>query len=141
MNPSDRFTLLEVGQVLPERTHTATNVSLFLYNAAIWNPHRIHYDLAYATEVEGHPGIVIDGPLQGDWLTQVALEWLGDDGELIEFEYTNRVASFLGETLQAQGRIIAIDGANREVRLELAICDRAGKVLTPGSARVRFHAR
>lgn len=141
MNPSDRFTLLEVGQVLPGRTHTATNVSLFLYNAAIWNPHRIHYDLAYATEVEGHPGIVIDGPLQGDWLTQVALEWLGDDGELVEFAYTNRVASFLGETLQAQGRIIAIDGANREVHLELAIRDLEGKVLTPGSARVRFHAR
>ena len=35
---------LTVGEALPERSYTATNVSLFLYNAAIWNPHRIHYD-------------------------------------------------------------------------------------------------
>lgn len=141
MTSGDRFQHLEVGEVLPGRAHTATHVSLFLYNAAIWNPHRIHYDLTYATAVEGHPGIVIDGPLQGDWLTQVVLEWLGEDGELVEFEYANRAASYLGATLRADGRITAIDIDNREVTLELAISDVSGAVLTPGSARVRFTPR
>src|SRR6185295_19033358 len=61
---------LKVGDTLPGRSHTPTNVSLFLYNAAVWNPHRIHYDEAYTTQVEHHPAIVIDGPLQGDWLAQ-----------------------------------------------------------------------
>jgi hydroxyacyl-ACP dehydratase HTD2-like protein with hotdog domain len=64
---------LKPGDALPTRTHTPTNVSLFLYNAAVWNPHRIHYDEPYTTQVEGHPGIVIDGPLQGDWLAQCVL--------------------------------------------------------------------
>ena len=47
-----------------------------MYNAAIWNPHRIHYDEPYTTGVEHHPAIVIDGPLQGDWLAQVVTNWL-----------------------------------------------------------------
>ena len=72
-----RLSEVRVGQAIPGRSHTPTNVSLFLYNAAIWNPHRIHYDEKYTTEVERHPGVVIDGPLQGDWLAQVVTNWLG----------------------------------------------------------------
>ncbi len=129
---------LEVGQSIPGRAYTPTNVSLFLYNAAIWNPHRIHYDAPYATEVEHHPGIVVDGPLQGDWLAQVATNWLGDDGELIEFEYSNRKASYLGQTLVTGGNIDAIDAASGHVTLTLFVKDEAGDVTSPGSATVRF---
>jgi len=129
---------LTLGARLPARSHTATNVSLFLYNAAVWNAHRIHYDESYTTTVEHHPGIVIDGPLQGDWLTQVVLEWLGDDGELLEFEYSNRRASYLGDRLSAGGTIAAIDHAAREVTLDLALTADDGAVVTPGRARVRL---
>ena len=131
---------LAVGMHIPSREFTPTNVSLFLYNAAIWNPHRIHYDETYTTQVEHHPGIVIDGPLQGDWLTQVVLEWLGDDGELVEFEYSNRRASYLGATLTAVGILRAIDAANGTVSLEIAINDVTGQVLTPGRALVKLRA-
>lgn len=127
---------LKVGDTLPEREHLATNVSLFLYNAAVWNAHRIHYDEPYTTEVENHPGVIIDGPLQGDWLNQVVINWLGDDGTLLEFEYSNRRASVLGETLTSGGSITAIDG--NEVTLDLFIRNEKDEVTTPGSARVRF---
>ena len=96
-----------VGAALPTRQHTATNVSLFMYNAAVWNPHRIHYDERYTREVEGHPDIVIDGPLQGDWLSQVVLNWLGDAGTLQRFSYSNRRAAYLGETLISGGTVTA----------------------------------
>ena len=46
---------IKVDQLLPERIHKPSNVSLFLYNAAIWNPHRIHYDETYTKTFEGHP--------------------------------------------------------------------------------------
>jgi len=128
-----------VGDTIPERTYTPTNVSLFLYNAAIWNAHRIHYDERYTTDVEGHPGVVVDGPLQGDWLTQAVLEWLGDDGQFLEFEYSNRKASYLGARLTSQGRITAIDLEARTVTLEIAIVDEQGAVLSPGIAVVRLN--
>ncbi|MCB1747067.1 MAG: hypothetical protein H6977_07760 [Gammaproteobacteria bacterium] len=129
---------LMIGDALPERHHTATNVSLFLYNAAVWNAHRIHYDEPYTIEVEHHPGVIIDGPLQGDWLTQVVVNWLGDDGRLLEFEYSNRRASVLGETLTAGGSISAIDGTT--VTLDVWIRNERGEVTTPGRAVVSFAA-
>ena len=129
---------LTVGEALPERSYTATNVSLFLYNAAIWNPHRIHYDEPYTTDVEKHPGVVIDGPLQGDWLNQVVVNWMGDSAALTSFNYSNRRASYLGETLTSGGAISAIDKDAGTVDLELFIKNENGDVITPGSAQVRF---
>ena len=129
---------LKVGQSISGHAYTPTNVSLFLYNAAIWNPHRIHYDEKYTTEVENHPGVVIDGPLQGDWLAQVVTNWLSEDGDLIEFEYSNRKASYLGQTLVSGGEIESVDPVNGRVRLKLFIKDEAGDVTSPGSAVVRL---
>ncbi len=129
---------LKVGDRLPERRHTPTNVTLFLYNAAVWNPHRIHYDETYTTQVERHPGIVIDGPLQGDWLAQVVANWLGDDGKLLRFNYSNRKATYLGETLTAGGRISSIDLANSLVTLELFVSNATGEVTSPGGATVQL---
>jgi 3-methylfumaryl-CoA hydratase len=36
---------------------------LFRFAALTFNAHRIHYDRAYATNVEGYPGLVVQGPL------------------------------------------------------------------------------
>ncbi|WP_425994207.1 FAS1-like dehydratase domain-containing protein [Caulobacter sp. DWR1-3-2b1] len=36
---------------------------LMRFSAATFNAHRIHYDRAYAMEVEGYPGLVVHGPL------------------------------------------------------------------------------
>lgn len=38
-------------------------VLLFRYSALTSNAHRIHYDRAYATQVEHYPGLVVHGPL------------------------------------------------------------------------------
>ena len=51
-----KFTDIKPGDALPERRYVPTNVSLFLYNAAIWNAHRIHYDRPYAA-ARGYPGL------------------------------------------------------------------------------------
>lgn len=45
---------------------------LFRYSAITFNGHRIHYDLPYATEVEGYEGLVVHGPLQATLLLNVA---------------------------------------------------------------------
>ena len=40
-----------------------TTVQLFRFSAITFNSHRIHYDEAYALEVEGYPALVVHGPL------------------------------------------------------------------------------
>lgn len=44
------------------RTIKPDPVMLFRYSAITFNPHRIHYDRTYCTEVEGYPGLVVHGP-------------------------------------------------------------------------------
>ncbi|HEY1625009.1 MAG TPA: hypothetical protein VGG16_14535 [Streptosporangiaceae bacterium] len=53
------------GRDWPWRMHVSADpVLLFRFSALTYNAHRIHYDAPYATGVEGHPGLVVHGPLQ-----------------------------------------------------------------------------
>jgi hydroxyacyl-ACP dehydratase HTD2-like protein with hotdog domain len=133
-----RIKTIKPGDLLPEREFEPDNVQLFLYNSALWNAHRIHFDRPYATEVEGYPGLVIAGPLLGDWLTQSVLEWLGDDGKLASIEYSNRQASYIGETLRSGGMVLSSEQDTGTVELEMYIKNGADEVITPGVAVVRF---
>jgi 3-methylfumaryl-CoA hydratase len=45
------------------REITPDPVLLFRYSALTFNGHRIHYDRAYVTGVEGYPGLIVHGPL------------------------------------------------------------------------------
>ncbi len=55
----------------------ADSVRLFRYSAATFNSHRIHYDRAYATEVERYPGLIVHGPLQATLLIERAVAHRG----------------------------------------------------------------
>lgn len=58
---------LSAGDPLPRHQWAETVVPsstlLFRYSAVTFNGHRIHYDVPYATEAEGYPGLVVHGPL------------------------------------------------------------------------------
>jgi hydroxyacyl-ACP dehydratase HTD2-like protein with hotdog domain len=137
---ASRIETLQVGDLLPERSFTPDNVQLMMYNAALWNAHRIHFDQPYATAVEGYPGLVIAGPLLGDWLNQCVVDWVADDGVLASIEYSNRKASYIGETLRSVGKVLAVNLETREVELEVSIKNEADEVIAPGIALARFHA-
>lgn len=49
-------------------TINASSTLLFRYSALTFNSHRIHYDHAYATKVEGYAGLLVHGPLQATLL-------------------------------------------------------------------------
>jgi len=133
-----RLASIKVGDALPTREFHCNNVQQFLYNAALWNPHRIHFDLPYATEVEGYAGLVVAGPLMGDWLTQCVTEWLDEEGSLRYFEYSNRKAAYTGEVVYAGGKVTSVDTESGDVGLELQIRNAADDVIAPGAAVVRF---
>ena len=60
---------------LPEgcwtRTFQPDTRLLFRFSALTFNAHRIHYDRAYASDVEGYPGLVVHGPLTAALLLQL----------------------------------------------------------------------
>ncbi|CAG8923568.1 unnamed protein product [Penicillium salamii] len=45
------------------RTLVQTPVTLFRFSALTFNPHKIHYSLPWARDVEGHRDVVVHGPL------------------------------------------------------------------------------
>ena len=134
---SEPFSVL-LGDKLPQREFKPDNVQLFLYNAILWNAHRIHFDETYTTEVEGYPGLVIAGPMIGDWLHQCVEDWLGEKGRLVSMEYSNRIAAYIGETLHCGGNVIALDSDSQEAQVEVFIKNEAGEIVAPGEATVLF---
>ena len=127
-----------VGELLPALTHRPDNVQLFFYNAALWNAHRIHYDLPYAQDVEGYDGLVIAGPMMGDWLSQCVMGWMGSEGVLKSLQYSNRQAAYIGETLTTRGQVTAWDGERRLALVDVTVVNEADEVITPGTATVAF---
>ncbi|UKK85740.1 MaoC family dehydratase N-terminal domain-containing protein [Sphingopyxis sp. BSN-002] len=71
---------------------------LFRYSALTFNGHRIHYDLPYATEVEGYRGLVVHGPLTATLLLDLAQRHFGDN-KLKKFNFRGTSPAICGEDL------------------------------------------
>lgn len=54
-----------------ERTLMPDERLLFRYSAITDNPHRIHFDLPYATSVEGYPALVVNGSIPAMFLLEL----------------------------------------------------------------------
>jgi 3-methylfumaryl-CoA hydratase len=74
---------------------TATTTQLFRYSAMTFNGHRIHYDVAYATGVEGHRGLVVHGPLQATLMLNLATR--AASREPARFSYRGLAPLYAGE--------------------------------------------
>ncbi len=134
MNISD----IKKGLALPVREFSCDNRQLFLYNAVLFNAHRIHYDYPYATKVEGYADLVLAGPLIGDWLHQCVDAWVGESGELLSMEYSNRHAAYVDEVLTGIGSVVSVDTEQQTVEVDLRIENANGDVIAPGKAVVRL---
>lgn len=130
-----RISDVAVGDELPVMTKNASRAQLFLYSAASFNPHRIHYDRDYAA-LEGHPDVLVHGPLQGSWLTQFLTDWIGPLGRLRSVTWQNRASAFPEQDLEFHGRITAVDPTSGRVDLDVWEQTADGQTLMPGTATV-----
>jgi 3-methylfumaryl-CoA hydratase len=76
-------------------------VLLFRYSALTFNGHRIHYDQAYATGVEGYPGLVVHGPLMATLLAHMA--WRRAARPLRRFTFRAEAPAFANAPLRLLG--------------------------------------
>lgn len=73
-------------------------VQLFRVSALTFNAHRIHYDLPWATNVEGHRNVVVHGPLNQMsmldlWRDEMVKQGKSDDGVVYPKELVYRATS------------------------------------------------
>lgn len=109
-----------------QRGVTPSEVLLFRYSALTFNTHRIHYDLPYATGVEGYPGLVVQGPLMGTLLLDLCGRQLGPQ-PLASFSFRARSPAFAGQPLSLVGR--ADNGG-----LALAVIGHDGRTIMTATA-------
>lgn len=124
-----------VGMELPVLEVRPTPISLMRFSAVTWNPHRIHYDQAYAAS-EGYPGVLVHGHLHGAWLLTAVRRWAADRGRVEQFSWQNRHFAVPGDVLTITGQVSEIDGDL--VVLELTETNQDGALCAPARAVVRM---
>jgi itaconyl-CoA hydratase/mesaconyl-C4 CoA hydratase len=90
---------------------TPTPTLLFRYSAATFNGHRIHYDLSYATEVEGYAGLVVHGPLIAT-LSLNAFIRANPDAKVRKFSFRNVRPLVLPDAFDVGGQVTAVGTAS-----------------------------
>jgi 3-methylfumaryl-CoA hydratase len=78
-------------------------VFLFRFSAITYNAHRIHYDEQYARETEGHPALVVHGPLQALAMA-VACTRDADPSGPDEFTYRLLAPLYCGQGLHVRSQ-------------------------------------
>lgn len=128
------------GEELAPLRRCADAVDLFLFSAALWVPHRIHYDQRWC-QGEGYPSLLVHGPLQGTWLLQMVQRWAAaQGGEVVRLRYRNRRPLVAGENVICRGVVSEVEGDGDHGRAVVEVWverEADGERTTVGSAEVR----
>ena len=123
-----------VGEAVDPLVVEPTAISVFRFSAVTWNPHRIHYDEAYAA-TEGYPGVLVQGHLHGAWLLTAVKRWLGDRGRVERFSWQNRHFAVPGDALVITGDVVSVE--RDLVHVDLVETNQNGVVCAPAKALIR----
>jgi 3-methylfumaryl-CoA hydratase len=96
------------GEALDRLVRVPDAVTLFEFSAATWITHRIHYDVEYARS-EGHPSLLVHGPLQGCFLATAAEQWATRTGGVLRrLTYRHERGCVVGTALVCEGTVAAV---------------------------------
>jgi acyl dehydratase len=133
--------VLEVGQEIGSRTFKLTRDSLVRYAGASGDFNPIHYRDDFALKV-GLPGVLAHGMLTMGVAVQVAAEWVGDVGKVIDYgvRFTKPVLvdAAAGAVVVVTGKVGEIDAENNQVRIDLTAIFNETAVLGKAQARVQL---
>ena len=133
--------LLEVGQEIGSIEFLLTRDSLVRYAGASGDFNPIHYrdDIAKAV---GLDGVLAHGMLTMGAAVQVAVDWIGDPGRVIDYGVRFTKPVFVdarnGAVLTVSGKIGEIDAENSIVRIDITAVAADQAVLGKAQARVRI---
>ena len=133
------FEDLSVGQAIEPLQHgPMLPPHLMRWSASIENWHRIHYDVPFATEHDGLPGLLINGSWKQHFVLQLLRRWVGTDGWVWKVDFQFRGMNVVGETLTAWAEIARLTdcGDYGLVELRTGILNEDRVESTPGTALV-----
>jgi acyl dehydratase len=132
---------LEVGQDIGSIEYRLTRDSLVRYAGASGDFNPIHYrdDIAKAV---GLDGVLAHGMLTMGAAVQVAINWIGDPGRIVDYGVRFTKPVFVdaakGAVLTVSGKVGEIDAENSIVRIDITASCADVAVLGKAQARVRI---
>jgi acyl dehydratase len=132
---------LEVGQEIGKVEFLLTRDSLVRYAGASGDFNPIHYRDDFAKSV-GLDGVLAHGMLTMGAAVQVAVDWVGDPGRVVDYGVRFTKPVFVdaenGAVLSVSGKIGEIDAENSIVRIDITATAADLAVLGKAQARVRI---
>ena len=132
---------LEIGQEIGSTEFLLTRDSLVRYAGASGDFNQIHYRDDVAAAV-GLPGVLAHGMLTMGAAVQVAVDWVGNAGAVVDYQvrFTKPVVvdPVEGAVLLVTGKVGEIDAENKIVRVDLEAVFADTKVLGKAQARVQL---
>jgi acyl dehydratase len=132
---------LEVGQQIGSSEYLLTRDSLVRYAGASGDFNPIHYRDDFAQSV-GLEGVLAHGMLTMGVAVQVAVDWVGDSGRILDYgvRFTKPVwvDATDGAVVVVTGKIGEIDAENSKVRVDLTATFNETGVLGKAQAWVRL---
>jgi acyl dehydratase len=127
-------------QAIAQRDVQPREVDLFMFSAATWLTHRIHFDRDYA-RTEGFDDLVVHGPLQGAYLAELLSEAADrHGGRLARLSYRHHRPAYCAErlTLRATLSSVTEQPGGCTVEVAVSIHNARDQPVTTGTARLRM---
>jgi acyl dehydratase len=132
---------LEVGQEIGSKEFLLTRDSLVRYAGASGDFNPIHYRDDFAKAV-GLDGVLAHGMLTMGVAVQVAAEWVGDAGKVVDYGVRFTKPVFVdakdGAVVVVTGKVGSIDLETNQVRIDLSVVYNETSVLGKAQAVVRL---
>ncbi len=136
--PAQRyFDDIQVGTELPRLVKgPMTTMHVMRWSAAMENWHRIHFDQAFAREVDGLPDVLVNGSWKQHVLVQLVKDFVGLEGWLWRVRFEFRDMDPVGNTIIACGTVeqAAVRDGIGYARCGLLLTNQNDTVTTRGSA-------
>ena len=133
-----RRVALAVDDEVPLVRHDPDEIELFMFSAASWLIHRIHFDEPFTTGHDGHKALLVHGPLQGAWMIQAVQAWLGVGAWPRSITYRHLAPAYAGDSLECGGSVTAVDADAGSFDADLWVRKSDGAVTTQGTATFLF---
>ena len=132
----------DVGTEITPLVKHPTTAQLVRWAGATGDFNQVHYDKDFAQNAE-LPGVIVHGLLKWQFLIQMLMEWVGEEGTVRKVSCQYRGMDFPGDTLTCKGTVINkfVDGDQHCLECEICVENQRGERTTPGRAIVVVPSR
>lgn len=130
---------ISVDEQIPELTVRPDHTQIFMFSAATWNRHHIHYSKDAAIS-EGLADVVVQRALIGNFLARLMTDWVGDGAELRKLSWKVARSALPGKDIICRGRIKDKTDSDGEKRIvcEVTASNESDELIASGDATVAF---